>query len=1054
MSSSPLSKKRRVSGSETKTGSNCSSALSVRTESAAPANGMARNGTESEIDEGLYSRQLYVLGHEAMKRMQSSDVLISGMRGLGVEIAKNVILGGVKSVTIHDQGVAQWVDLSSQFYLREEDLGKNRAEVSLPRLAELNTYVPVSAYMGQLTKDYLHQFQVVVLTASSLEEQLWIGEFCHCKGIKFICADSKGLFGQLFCDFGDDMVVTDANGEQPLSAMISMITKDNPGVVTCLDEARHGFESGDYVTFTEVQGMEELNHCEPMEIKVLGPYTFSICDTSAFSDYVRSGIVSQVKMPKKINFKSLKASVEEPTFVMTDFAKFDHPAQLHIGFQALHQFQRKYSRLPKPRSKGDSERALLLALQVNEQSLNQLSEHSVQLLLFDQYADFTPVGGFIGGASAAEVLKACTGKFMPIIQWLYFDAVECLPEGDAVLDLTETKCSPTTCRYKGRVTVLASTFQQKLAFKKLFLVGAGAIGCELLKNFAMMGLACGEGGDITVTDMDTIEKSNLNRQFLFRPWDVTKMKSETAAAAVKQMNPSIHIIGHQNRVGPDTEKVYDDEFFEALDGVTNALDNVDARMYMDRRCVYYRKPLLESGTLGTKGNVQVVIPFLTESYSSSQDPPEKSIPICTLKNFPNAIEHTLQWARDEFEGLFKQPAENVNQYITDPKFMERTLKLPGSQPLEVLEALYRSLVTERPKSWEGCVFWARSHWQTQYSNNIRQLLHNFPPDQLTSSGAPFWSGPKRCPHALSFDVRNSLHLEYVAAAANLFAETYGISGSRDTAAIARILESVKVPEFIPKSGVKIHVSDQELQNASASIDDRRLEELKSLLPTVEMLSGFKMYPIDFEKDDDTNFHMDFIVAASNLRAENYDIPSADRHKSKLIAGKIIPAIATTTAAVVGLVCLELYKIVQQHKKIDSYKNGFMNLALPFFAFSEPIAAPKHKYYDEEWTLWDRFEVKGISPSGDEMTLRQFLDYFKKEHKLEITMLSQGVSMLYSFFMPAAKLKERLDQPMTEIVTKVSKKKIGKHVKALVFELCCNDDSDDDVEVPYVRYTIR
>ena len=63
---------------------------------------------------------------------------------------------------------------------------------------------------------------------------------------------------------------------------------------------------------------------------------------------------------------------------------------------------------------------------------------------------------------------------------------------------------------------------------------------------------------------------------------------------------------------------------------------------MDRRCVYYRKPLLESGTLGTKGNIQVVLPYLTESYSSSQDPPEKSIPICTLKNFPNAIEHTLQ----------------------------------------------------------------------------------------------------------------------------------------------------------------------------------------------------------------------------------------------------------------------------------------------------------------------------------------------------------------------------------------------------------------------------
>lgn len=61
--------------------------------------------------------------------------------------------------------------------------------------------------------------------------------------------------------------------------------------------------------------------------------------------------------------------------------------------------------------------------------------------------------------------------------------------------------------------------------------------------------------------------------------DEQKMKSETAAAAVKQMNPSIRITGHQNRVGPDTEKVYDDDFFESLNGVTNALDNVDAREY-------------------------------------------------------------------------------------------------------------------------------------------------------------------------------------------------------------------------------------------------------------------------------------------------------------------------------------------------------------------------------------------------------------------------------------------------------------------------------------------
>uniref|UniRef100_A0AAY4DCK3 E1 ubiquitin-activating enzyme n=1 Tax=Denticeps clupeoides TaxID=299321 RepID=A0AAY4DCK3_9TELE len=906
---------------------------------------MAKNGNDAEIDEGLYSRQLYVLGHDAMKRMQSSNVLISGLRGLGVEIAKNVILGGVKSVTLHDQGVAEWRDLSSQFYLREEDLGKNRAEVSQSRLAELNSYVPVASYNGALTNEYLTQFQVIVLTNSSLEEQLRVGEFCHSNSIKLIIADTRGLFGQLFCDFGEDMMVFDTNGEQPLSAMVSM---DSPGVVTCLDEARHGFESGDYVTFTEVQGMTEINGCQPVEIKVLE-------EAQSPSQTLESGTVEYNEY-----------------WLNNDLLK--------VGFS-----------LTSGLSQADADELVALAGEVNSAQTGSAKQDQLDQALLKKFAfvaagDLAPINAFFGGLAAQEVMKACTGKFMPINQWLYFDALECLPETEEVMP-TEEESAPRNCRYDGQIAVFGDKLQELLAKQRYFLVGAGAIGCELLKNFAMMGLATGDG-EVIVTDMDTIEKSNLNRQFLFRPWDVTKMKSETAAAAVKQMNPAIRITGHQNRVGPDTEKVYDDDFFENLDGVANALDNVDARMYMDRRCVYYRKPLLESGTLGTKGNVQVVIPFITESYSSSQDPPEKSIPICTLKNFPNAIEHTLQWARDEFEGLFKQPAEN------------RTLKLPGAQPLEVLEAVYKSLATDYPRSWEDCVAWARNHWQWQYNNNIRQLLHNFPPDQV-NSGAPFWSGPKRCPHPLEFSTSNDLHLDYVMAAANLFALSYGLEGSRDRAVVAKLAQEVKVPVFTPKSGVKIHVSDQELQSANSSVG---------------------------KFDDDTNFHMDFIVAASNLRAENYDIPPADRHKSKLIAGKIIPAIATTTAAVVGLVCLEMLKIVQGHKKLESFKNGFMNLALPFFAFSEPIAAPIHKYYEINWTLWDRFEVKGIQTSGEEMTLRQFLDYF------------QVFIINYLF--------------MTEIVTKVSKKKLGKHVRALVFELCCNDQSDEDVEVPYVRYTIR
>lgn len=1068
---SPPKKYRKV---EDKTGSICTRESVIKV---AVNSDMARNGTkpagEPSIDEGLYSRQLYVLGHEAMKRMGLSNILISGMKGLGLEVAKNVILAGVKSVTIHDEENASISDMSSQYYLAEGDVGKNRAEATVQKVSELNSYVPVNAYTGKLTEDFLSQFQVVVLTNSSLEEQLRIGEFCHSKCIRFIVADTKGLFGEIFCDFGEGFKIFDTNGEQVQSIMVSAITKNEKGegVVACMDETRHNFESGEYVTFSEVKGMEGLNGCAPRKISVLGPYTFNIGDISSLGEYKSGGVATQVKVPVSENYKSLREALAAPDFVTTDFAKFERPGQLHIAFQALHQYVQTKKELPRVRNKDDAEALVKIAEQINSTQpdtakVEKVDEKLVRSMAFCARGDLCPMQAVIGSIAAQEVMKACSGKFNPIRQFLYFDALECLPEEESDSQLTEESCKMVGDRYDGQVAVFGTDFQKKLSAQKWFVVGAGAIGCELLKNFAMIGLGCAgpegsEGGSITVTDMDIIEKSNLNRQFLFRPWDVQKLKSECAAEAVRKMNPKARVTAHQNRVGPETEKIYNDNFFEALDGVANALDNVNARIYMDRRCVYYCKPLLESGTLGTKGNVQVVLPHMTESYSSSQDPPEKSIPICTLKNFPNAIEHTLQWARDEFEGVFKQAPETANQYLTDSKFYERTTKLPGVEPVTTLETVQTMLINERPKDFADCVKWARLKFQDQYFNNISQLLFNFPPDQTTSSGALFWSGPKRCPHPLVFDVANDTHFDYVFSAANLRAEMYGVKerASRETVA-KEILPKIEVPAFKPRSGVKIAVTDAEAQaessDATGSWDDK-FDSMKQSLPPPDSFGKFRLSPLDFEKDDDSNFHMDFIVAASNLRAENYEIQPADRLKSKLIAGKIIPAIATTTSLVVGLVCLELYKIVHGHKKMESYKNGFINLALPFFGFSEPLPAPKLKYHDVEWSLWDRFEVDGIKLAKDgqpEMTLGDFMEYFKTEHSLEITMLSQNVAMLYSFFMQASKRKERLATRLSEVVQKVSKRKLRSYEKALVFEVCCNDKDGEDVEVPYVRYIFR
>ena len=92
-------------------------------------------------------------------------------------------------------------------------------------------------------------------------------------------------------------------------------------------------------------------------------------------------------------------------------------------------------------------------------------------------------------------------------------------------------------------------------------------------------------------------------------------------------------------------------------------------------------------------------------------------------------------------------------------------------------------------------------------------------------------------------------------------------------------------------------------------------------------------------------------------------------------------------------------MIDGKRKLEDYKNGFVNLALPFFGFSEPIAAKKSKYGNTEWTLWDRFEFH------NNPTLKEIVEMFRKEHKLDVTMVSQGVSMLWSSFIGKKKASD-------------------------------------------------
>lgn len=333
------------------------------------------------------------------------------------------------------------------------------------------------------------------------------------------------------------------------------------------------------------------------------------------------------------------------------------------------------------------------------------------------------------------------------------------------------------------VALFGNQIQETLANSKLFMVGAGALGCELLKLYALTGIGTGKGGLISLTDDDMIENSNLNRQFLFRKKDIKQSKSKCAGNAVKIMNKDLNIKVYQSRVDPENEKTFNDYFWNEQDFVVNAVDNVKARLFIDSKCVWFGKPLFESGTLGTKCNTQTIIPNLSQPYGETSDPAEETFPLCTLKNFPHQIEHTIQWARDYFEQVLVEAPNETIKFLENPKQYIEKVKNQLSSNLPSLkfrlDQIKMMLEAYQKNSYEAFVEIARNHFEDIFHNQIASLLYSFPLDQKTEDGHPFWSGPKRPPKPIKFDSEDPQHIEFVQSCANIMCHCFGLAEIKD-----------------------------------------------------------------------------------------------------------------------------------------------------------------------------------------------------------------------------------------------------------------------------------
>ncbi len=846
----------------------------------------------ANIDESLYSRQLYAIGKDTTQKLINSRIFVYGVRGATIEILKNLILCGVGEITLYDKlNEITERDIEYMYYLNKKDINKPILDVLGKRLTSLNPNVKINKTTKELSLNLIKKYSLVLFSGDINDcSILNITDELHNLNLPYIVCNTYGVFGNIFCDFGEKFISYDTNGEKLLSGLI-VEKKDN--IYKC--QKQH-----DLTNRMEINLIKSSEKVKATIVKIIDRFSFQTDISGDFDSF------EEIKVHETFNFKSLRNSIEEPEFVITDYKNFDLSENLH--------------NLLLNKKTSYNEEVLL--------KLNKFIKHHIQ---------FIPMNSVIGGIVAHTVISGVSNKYTPIKQFLYFGCLELID------------------------TILFEIVNKEKFEDKLFIVGAGALGCEHLKNLASYGF------DITITDMDSIEKSNLNRQFLFRNSDIGKFKSVSARDAIMKMFPDAKVTAHVNKVCEETSNIYNEKFYSELSVIINALDNIPARLYVDTQCVTHNLPLFESGTLGTKGNVQVIIPEVTESYGSTVDTADDEIPICTLKNHPYLIEHCIQWAKELFQNFFVEPFSILNKYNNyDLKKVDELLNKSTETEIDEMYdnlELFVSYNTERDK-------YISDKFDKLFNTNIINLLELNPIDKVDEEGNKYWSGTKKIP----IPIKNTEKTEAIDATYKEYIETFFKS-------YKTIISRVFTDEIEYKF-------DKQDKKSKLSF---LMNNLKHIKFNIE----------EFEKDDDTNSHIDFIMAASNLRAINYQIKPITRFETKGIAGKIIPALSTTTSVISGLVALEFFKYLKYEKdtklsnmenylKVENFNNYYVNLGIQYYGNSEPIKCKSTRLGVYSVSMWTQFASKC-------KTINELIDAFHGNF-IQFNCINIDKKTIYSNFM--------------------------------------------------------
>ena len=641
------------------------------------------------------------------------------------------------------------------------------------------------------------------------------------------------------------------------------------------------------------------------------------------------------------------------------------------------------------------------------EDINEFDEKIVQNIARWSRAEISPLCSIMGGILSQEVIKY-TGKYTPINQWMWFEFFETI---SLLNENIERKLEGT--RYDDFISIYGNEIQKKLENLNIFMIGVGANGCEFLKNFSLMGISCSKG-KITVTDNDIIEVSNLNRQFLFQKNNLGEYKSKIACQKAKTFNPDINIKDYQIYAHKETENIFDDKFWKQQDLIIFAVDSDEARDYIDTQCTNNKLVGIDAGTEGTKGRVTLIVPDVTACLRERKKDIQKveSFPMCTLHHFPNTIIHCIEFAKIKFLELTNEGINNMKKYIFQE---ENDSKNKNEEEEEFLEEeknlIYDYINLIDKKDINELIIFCIKLFNRFFDTDIQNILETFPENSLQKDGKLFWSGAKRIPHPIKYDINNELCFLFIKNYVIIFSKLFFIQINEFE--LIDMIKNYDINKFDGKP--KISNENKDLLLKKMIIDDNIKEKIKLI------------NPLEFNKEDDLQTLI--IHSFANLRADNFDIEKSSYIETKLKLGKIIPSIPTSTATVGGFVSLQLLNLIQTHN-INIIRNSLFNLGVSLITQIrvkevkyhidneiEPLINESVRNIPDRWTIWDSIEI------NESKTCKEFIDFIKCEYNVIIKLITSNKIIIYDSRSKKSKLN--IDMKIEDIYKLKNSNKIDK-----------------------------